>query len=58
MKRILLVLVCACSLLTVSAQTKVGWSMKLGLGMSTWMGKDAGGSSVWCLPPVVIWHTA
>ena len=52
MKRILLVLVCACSLLTVSAQTKVGWSMKLGLGMSTWMGKDAGNSSALFNPKV------
>ena len=52
MKRILLVLVCVCSLLTVSAQTKVGWSMRLGLGMSTWMGKDAGGSSALFNPKV------
>ena len=28
--------------LTMAAQTKVTWSMELGLGMSTWMGKDAG----------------
>lgn len=31
--------------LTMAAQTKVTWSMDLGLGMSTWMGKDAGDSS-------------
>ena len=31
--------------LTMAAQTKVTWSMELGLGMSTWMGKDAGDSS-------------
>lgn len=31
--------------LTMAAQTKVTWSMELGLGMSTWMGKDAGNSS-------------
>jgi hypothetical protein len=29
----------------MAAQTKVTWSMELGLGMSTWMGKDAGDSS-------------
>ena len=33
------------SMLTVTAQTKVTWSMELGLGMSTWMGKDANGSN-------------
>lgn len=31
--------------LTMAAQTKVTWSMELGLGMSTRMGKDAGDSS-------------
>lgn len=31
--------------LTMAAQTKVTWSMELGLGMSSWMGKDAGDSS-------------
>ncbi len=52
MKRILLVLLCVCSTLMAGAQTKVGWSMKLGLGMSTWMGKDAGGSSALFNPKV------
>ena len=45
MKRIFFALLCFCMVLTAGAQTKVGWSMKLGLGMSTWMGKDASGSS-------------
>lgn len=45
MKRVLFILLCACSVLTAGAQNKVGWGMKAGLGMSTWMGKDAGGSS-------------
>lgn len=38
-------MVCLFSMLTVTAQTKVTWSMELGLGMSTWMGKDANGSN-------------
>lgn len=33
------------TVLTMAAQTKVTWSMEIGLGMSTWMGKDAGNSS-------------
>lgn len=37
---------CLFTALTMSAQTKVTWSMELGLGMSTWMGKDAGDPSV------------
>ena len=45
MKRVLFILLCACSVLTAGAQNKVGWGMKAGLGMSTWMGKDAGGPS-------------
>lgn len=52
MKRCLLVLMCICTVLMAGAQTKVGWSMKLGLGMSTWMGKDAGGSSALFNPKV------
>lgn len=45
MKKFLLMMVCLFSILTVTAQTKVTWSMELGLGMSTWMGKDANGSN-------------
>ena len=45
MKKFLLMMVCLFSMLTVTAQTKVTWSMELGLGMSTWMGKDANGSN-------------
>lgn len=45
MKKFLLMMVCLFSMLTITAQTKVTWSMELGLGMSTWMGKDANGSN-------------
>lgn len=45
MKKLILLVVCICSLFTATAQTKVTWSMKLGLGMSTWMGKNADGSN-------------
>ena len=45
MKKFLLIVVCIFSTLTVAAQTKVTWSLELGLGMSTWMGKDADGSN-------------
>lgn len=45
MKRIACIVACLFTVLTMAAQTKVTWSMKLGLGMSTWMGKDAGNSS-------------
>lgn len=45
MKKFLLMMVCLFSMLTVTAQTKVTWSMELGLGMSTWMGKDANDSN-------------
>lgn len=45
MKKFLLMMICLFSMLTVTAQTKVTWSMELGLGMSTWMGKDANGSN-------------
>lgn len=45
MKRIACIVACLFTVLTMAAQTKVTWSMKVGLGMSTWMGKDAGDSS-------------
>ena len=45
MKKFLLMMVCLFSMLTVTAQTKVTWSMELGLGMSTWLGKVANGSN-------------
>ena len=45
MKKLILLVVCICSLFTATAQTKVTWSMELGLGMSTWMGKNADGSN-------------
>lgn len=45
MRRLVLVLMCVCSALMVEAQDKVVWSLKLGVGMSTWMGSDADGSS-------------
>ena len=41
MKRILFGIVGVLCTLTVAAQTKVTWSMELGLGMSTWMGKGS-----------------
>lgn len=44
MKKLILMLVCALTTLTMSAQTKISWSMELGLGVSTWMGKDANGA--------------
>lgn len=52
MKKFLLMMVCLFSMLTVTAQTKVTWSMELGLGMSTWMGKDANGSNLLFNPKV------
>ena len=52
MKKFLLMMVCLFSMLTVTAQTKVTWSMELGLGMSTWMGKDANGSNPMFNPKV------
>lgn len=45
MKKLILLVVCICSIFTATAQTKVTWSMELGLGMSTWMGKNADGSN-------------
>lgn len=45
MKKIACIVACLFTVLTMAAQTKVTWSMELGLGMSTWMGKDAGNSS-------------
>ena len=41
MKRMLFWIVGVLCTLTVAAQTKVTWSMELGLGMSTWMGKGS-----------------
>lgn len=45
MKKLILLVVCICCMFTATAQTKVTWSMELGLGMSTWMGKNADGSN-------------
>ena len=45
MKKLILLVVCICSMFTATAQTKVTWSMELGLGMSTWMGKNSDGSN-------------
>ena len=45
MKKLILLVVCICSMFTATAQTKATWSMELGLGMSTWMGKNADGSN-------------
>lgn len=45
MKKIACIVACLFTVLTMAAQTKVTWSMEVGLGMSTWMGKDAGNSS-------------
>lgn len=44
MKKLLLMLFCAFTTLTVAAQTKISWNVELGLGVSTWMGKDANGA--------------
>lgn len=44
MKKLILMMVCVLSTLTAAAQTKIAWSMELGLGVSTWMGKDANGA--------------
>lgn len=44
MKKFILMLFCAFTTLTVAAQTKISWNMQLGLGVSTWMGKDANGA--------------
>lgn len=41
MKKLLLLMVGVLCTLTVAAQTKVTWSLELGLGMSTWMGKGS-----------------
>lgn len=45
MKKLILLVVCICCMFTATAQTKVTWSMELGLGMSTWMGKNSDGSN-------------
>lgn len=37
-------LVCALATINLAAQTKISWNMQLGLGVSTWMGKDANGA--------------
>ena len=44
MKKLIMILVCAFTTLSAAAQTKISWSAELGLGVSTWMGKDASGS--------------
>ena len=44
MKKLIMILVCAFTTLTVAAQTKISWSAELGLGVSTWMGKNANGA--------------
>ena len=44
MKKIFLMLICAFATLTVAAQNKISWNVELGLGASTWMGKDANGA--------------
>lgn len=45
MRKLILCVVCILSALSASAQTKVTWSMELGLGMSTWMGSGSDGSN-------------
>lgn len=45
MKKLVLLVACICSMFTAAAQTKVTWSMELGLGMSTWMGQGSDGSN-------------
>ena len=45
MRKLILCIVCIFSALCASAQTKVTWSMELGLGMSTWMGNGSDGSN-------------
>lgn len=45
MKRLVFILMCLCSVFAVEAQNKVAWSVKFGLGASTWMGSDTDGSS-------------
>lgn len=52
MKKLVLMLVCAFVALGATAQTKVTWSMELGLGMSGWMGKYADGSKAQFSPKV------
>ena len=44
MKKIILMLVCVFTTLSAVAQTRIAWSMELGLGVSTWMGKNADGA--------------
>ena len=44
MKKLILMLVCALATINVAAQTKISWNAHLGLGVSTWMGKDANGA--------------
>ncbi len=44
MKKLILMLVCALATLNLAAQTRISWNVNLGLGVSTWMGKDADGA--------------
>ena len=44
MKKLLLLVLCAFSVILVNAQTKVNWGLELGLGMSTWMGYSVDGT--------------
>lgn len=52
MRKLILCIVCIFSALCASAQTKVTWSMELGLGMSTWMGNGSDGSNPMFNPKV------
>ena len=45
MKKLILMLVCAFTTLTMAAQTKITWNMEFGLGVSGWIGDNADGSS-------------
>lgn len=44
MKKLILMLICVLATLSASAQTKLNWSVNLGLGASTWMGDGADGT--------------
>lgn len=52
MKKLLLLVLCAFSVILVNAQTKVNWGLELGLGMSTWMGDGSDGAKAMFNPNV------
>lgn len=42
MKKLILMLVCVCSTIVVSAQSKLTWGVEVGAGLSGWMGEYSG----------------